>query len=408
MKLVLHIGTEKTGTTLLQQWLYDNRQAFSDQGVFLSDVCGVPNNRALVSFCQNSLDEFTKLNKLMTLEEKSAFFNDFQENFDKEVERAAANHDVMVITSEHFHSRLNSVEELSNLKSVLGGKFESVKVVCYLRPQWDLRESLYSTALRYGYVGGIESFHDDIHADSPYYNYYNLADSWANTFGRDSVDMRLYDKENFADRDLRRDFVSVLPTTIDTNRLSFDLESANRKLSYLQCRAFSGINKSEPFWLEDGGISKVNQSWKDAFAACESLDLAPVSDPRKTEMYEVFADSNRLLSKVFFDSKVIFPKPKMEEVSGVSLDIQQVGQIVEDIAATSVASISLRRISELEAAMKLAIDQRDAATSVASISLRRISELEAAMKLAIDQRDHARKFPWKYLKKALVNRFSKS
>ena len=35
MKCILHIGTEKTGTTLLQNWLYDNKEKLSQVGIYL-------------------------------------------------------------------------------------------------------------------------------------------------------------------------------------------------------------------------------------------------------------------------------------------------------------------------------------------------------------------------------------
>ena len=44
MKCILHIGTEKTGTTILQDWLYDNKVELSKVGVYLSDNLGKTNN----------------------------------------------------------------------------------------------------------------------------------------------------------------------------------------------------------------------------------------------------------------------------------------------------------------------------------------------------------------------------
>ncbi|WP_170763745.1 hypothetical protein [Ruegeria lacuscaerulensis] len=206
MKLLLHIGTEKTGTTLLQEWLYANKEALSEQGVFLSKVCGSGNNRRLVSYCQSSLDEFTETNRIMTLEDKERYFRGFSKKFQAEIAKASKKHHSMVITSEHFHSRIQKPEEVARLKSLFEGNFESVKVLCYLRPQWDLRESLYSTAVKYGNTGAIENFQSSVDTEGNYYNYYNLAEFWAGAFGKENTELRVYDRNGFFARRLAQGF----------------------------------------------------------------------------------------------------------------------------------------------------------------------------------------------------------
>jgi ubiquinone/menaquinone biosynthesis C-methylase UbiE len=119
MKLVLHIGTEKTGTTLLQDWLYANKAALSEQGVFLSAVMGQTNNRKIVSYFQTSLDDFTRRNKIHSQAEKAAYFEGFEAEVWAEIKAGAAEHHTMVITSEHFHSRLCNRKEIQALAAFL-------------------------------------------------------------------------------------------------------------------------------------------------------------------------------------------------------------------------------------------------------------------------------------------------
>lgn len=44
MKLLLHVGTEKTGTTSAQQWAANNRENLLKQGVFYSKILGPTNH----------------------------------------------------------------------------------------------------------------------------------------------------------------------------------------------------------------------------------------------------------------------------------------------------------------------------------------------------------------------------
>ena len=57
MKCLLHIGREKTATTLLQDWLYVNQEVYSRHKVYLSEMLENTNNLAFPSYFQNHLDD---------------------------------------------------------------------------------------------------------------------------------------------------------------------------------------------------------------------------------------------------------------------------------------------------------------------------------------------------------------
>ena len=59
MRCILHIGTEKTGSTSLQTALSVNREHLSERGIFYSKAAGTLNSRALAAaFCQYSSDDY--------------------------------------------------------------------------------------------------------------------------------------------------------------------------------------------------------------------------------------------------------------------------------------------------------------------------------------------------------------
>ena len=53
MKLILHIGTAKTGTTTLQHWFASNRESLQAQGIYYPKSLGKVNHRALSIFAMN-------------------------------------------------------------------------------------------------------------------------------------------------------------------------------------------------------------------------------------------------------------------------------------------------------------------------------------------------------------------
>lgn len=83
--VILHIGTEKTGTTTLQEFVDKNRQEFANQKLGTLKGFGRANNRDFVVYFQKSLDDWAKHKMISSEEEKSQYFSDFQSRFEKEI-----------------------------------------------------------------------------------------------------------------------------------------------------------------------------------------------------------------------------------------------------------------------------------------------------------------------------------
>ena len=127
MKCVLHIGTEKTGTTLLQHWMYANRENLERQRIALSSMLGKPNNRQLAAYFQKSFDDFLKSKSIRTAAEKERYFAGFLDRFAAEVAQKAEHNDIFVITSEHFHSRLENADGIEQLADFLRTIFDETR-----------------------------------------------------------------------------------------------------------------------------------------------------------------------------------------------------------------------------------------------------------------------------------------
>ena len=149
MKCILHIGTEKTATTLLQDWLYANQEVLTRHKVYLSEMLEKTNNRAFPSYFQNHLDDWTRYKKISSLEGKEKFFEGFLGRLRDEINEASKNHDVFVITSEHLHSRVIRHEDIQSIAKFLNENFDETKVLFYFRNQFDMAVSQYSTLLKY-------------------------------------------------------------------------------------------------------------------------------------------------------------------------------------------------------------------------------------------------------------------
>jgi hypothetical protein len=184
MKAIIHIGTEKTGSTSIQHFLYNNRTPLNENGFHFIQSPGKLNNRKLPAYCidLNKEDEFFSLQGIKTKEQKLAFNEKFLNDFKLEMNSLPASVHTVIFSSEHFHSRVNSLGEIKVLKNLLECYFQSFQIICYVRNQALVCESLYTTAIRAGHTYSFPEFLTLCDANDIYYNYNKMLLNWKHIF----------------------------------------------------------------------------------------------------------------------------------------------------------------------------------------------------------------------------------
>lgn len=112
----------------------------------------------------------------------------------------------IVISCEHFSSRIESLEQIEQIASFFPNMEK--KIICYLRPQQHLMLAGYSTAIRSGRRDILSL--DEVHPDFKYFNYIRYLDLWADVFGAENMIVKNYERDAFPGGDVRRDFLSIL------------------------------------------------------------------------------------------------------------------------------------------------------------------------------------------------------
>ena len=154
MKCFLHIGTEKTATTTIQNFLHLNRENLLSKGFIYPESVGKKNNRALSIAAYNSgrRDNLTKLKQL----DSDDKLLEFQEQTVQKLRQEVSNVETastIIFSSEFFQSRLTKISEIERLKEILKGLgVTDISVIVYLRRPADIANSLYSTAIRNGSI----------------------------------------------------------------------------------------------------------------------------------------------------------------------------------------------------------------------------------------------------------------
>ncbi len=156
MKILLHIGGEKTGTTALQNHLAANREYLLDKRVLYPRTLGERNHvKAYVFAAEAAVDELTGQLDVIDDASRARFRNEIARDLKREVE--AAQPDLLIVSNEHLSSRLRAKNEIARLIELLRstGDVGEIEVLYYARSQVELLPSLYSTFVK---AGGTDPF----------------------------------------------------------------------------------------------------------------------------------------------------------------------------------------------------------------------------------------------------------
>ncbi len=279
---MLHIGTEKTGSTSLQAWLDHNSDRLAEQGVCYSRCMGRPNNRNIAVYAMDSDKAdfgFWSLG-LQGHEDHRRWRLDLREGLLRELEQAsAAGATTYVISSEHCHSRLTSEPMVARLAELLTPLFDRVAVHCCLRPQVELLLSALSTAIKEG--ASVSEDKLNVAPDDTYYDYLGLYRRWNAAF-EDRV--HLFSHKRWPD------VVDYICSVLGLDKESFtDIARQNASLDYRVMALAQNV--SVPRFI-GGAKNKSARFFVDKFPFEEGLTIGR-SDAARIE--EAFKEGNKAL-----------------------------------------------------------------------------------------------------------------
>ena len=235
MKLFLHIGTEKTGTTTIQKALGLNRDRLLDNGIYVPLSLGRSSHSKLVVYAMRpGIADPLLPNGRLDHQEKSALENKIRKELHDEIHSIPSHVHTMIISCEHLHSRLFNIEEVQKVHELLQPHFSSISVVCYLRPQIDVATSLYTTALRHGCTRSIQSFIETHEKKKPlFYDYDQLLHRWELVFSKKNITVCHFNQKDFINHHLLYDFCCrALHLHSDfVDKLDLSIHKENKSLS---------------------------------------------------------------------------------------------------------------------------------------------------------------------------------
>ena len=217
MRVIIHIGTEKTGSTALQSCLFSNEPALNEAGYALfrfskDDPAQISNNRQIVAMFQDMefWDDYFVQQGLKTAEGHAEFCAEVTSELTGWLGALPQKIHTVILTSEHFHSLLKNVKAVQALSEFLAPLFDQVRVIGYFREQGDMCLSFYTTRLLNGETRTFETFAQECVPESHYYNYLRMFSLWGDTFGDDALTARIYDRKRLTGGDICTDFCAAI------------------------------------------------------------------------------------------------------------------------------------------------------------------------------------------------------
>jgi hypothetical protein len=225
MKLILHIGTPKTGTTAVQHFLHANRERLAACGFHYATP---PRGLRHSNFIANALNvgEIRSVHAFLATHGKIA--------------RRTGAHTILV-SAENFYSMsvLSSMQRrqvcpdverdralIETLQSLIPEAIISSQIVCYFRRPDRYAESLYSQHVKRGVIfdGTFDEFLPIIR---PALFYNTCMRLWSDVFGRESCIVRPYEAVS---TDIVADFVQNVMKMDDIEQFSRVHDKANERV----------------------------------------------------------------------------------------------------------------------------------------------------------------------------------
>ena len=329
---ILHIGTEKTGTKTIQRFLAANRPELAREGVLYPFAGGREGSQWGYAACAAEApwtSDFRVHLGIHDAEGAAAYRADLQAAMEREFAAHPASH-TLLISSEHFHSRLTTIEEIGRLKALLEPHAREFAIVLYLRRQDRMAVSRLSTAIK---VGGMAArpFPARGTGQLPYlYDFERIHRNWEAVFGQSALRVRVFQKDRFVAGDLLADFSAACGLVHSGKSIP---KPANRALDQAGIDFLREANRQLPKVLGTT-VNPVSAELAGLVSELCVGEKRPASRDAAREFYALFRPGNeRLAARVFcrpgaalFDEdfseypEVTEPlQPRYEDAVGIAL-----------------------------------------------------------------------------------------
>ena len=298
--LYVHIGSPKTGTTAIQQFLYNNSRVLYEKGyifrrmpfqtVFSQDYFGVGSNRNGY-FLHETDTEYYK-------QGLSCLLDWFREK------------DNIILSDEGLYNRAGRRGAEAALKEFADKNNIQVRIILYLRRQDDLIESVYAQTMKRTMkkTDPISECIDE-HLESD--NYSEKISCFSEVFGKDSICVRRYDRNSWKEQNTNifADFLSCIDLSL-TDEFTLPEKDVNISLSSNAAEIKRIVNQVSPYLDSDLQL-KVNLLFNSAGVKCSTLspdkeEYSVLTREDRQRILDAVRESNDQVAKDYLNQEHLF------------------------------------------------------------------------------------------------------
>ncbi len=286
-KIYLHVGTFKTGTTTIQNFLSHNSIQLNEKEITFPNPIIYPSMEAhheLAAWANDFKEGFSALSlfNITNRKQKQKFDSKVEQYYKKELKNSLRNSTSILLSSEYiFDLPKDGVEKIKNL--LLNDQRE-IKIVIYLR-RVDLL--LISTYKHHILTGILKENTPVFTVYSPLLGFREKLEEFIEIFGKKNLVIRIFDKTRFINGHLIDDFLSIL--RIDGSNLE-NVPYENEALSSLEMRVLKECSKHIEAFIKKEDKELQNPVWRHLTNMVRMLGLGGEKDMlvSKEEAYSLY------------------------------------------------------------------------------------------------------------------------
>lgn len=322
MKLFLHIGTIKTGTTSIQKFLKANRDILSSHGVFIpTSIMHSYGHHRWLPFLVSNFDnkvgsQWAQSIGITDAKQKQIKISEIKNSFIHECADASVDADTCIISSEALTS-LVTCDEYLRLKELLYDLFSEISIVIYIREPLKAAISVLSTHIKNG-----KTFRSLLSPSQERYyqlrfDYWDLVQLWKKYFPDADIIVRKFDSSSLLNGDVILDFCSQCFTKpVDIN---FNIPfNSNQTLSLTGMKLLRRLNLELPKLVSKHRnkiVRLVAKNTNDGTLFIPSLN----ESSRFDELFRISLE--KLKASYFRDDQILFSR--ITNFSNSSIDLSE-------------------------------------------------------------------------------------
>ncbi|MBU2939559.1 hypothetical protein KO494_08395 [Lacinutrix sp. C3R15] len=314
--IYIHIGTMKTGSSAVQNYLVNNIDYLKENNVLYPQV----NLKAQNYLAFSLMDKVPK-------HVQHVLPNTAEELYQKLVDEILKSEESRVLITTEIFSLVSSdkylgVEASKRLLHLLDGHGFKFKIILFLRKQDDFLLSMYNQIIKRHNFNNL--YYEDImtyyEENIDLFDYKTIINYWSNTFGVDNIIVKPYLKEE----DILNTFFKIFNLNIESDK------KAGLKNKSLGSKSITFLREANKFNIDKSDGDANNVLIKIIKDSIEQEDDLKLTIEQKKYVLSKYVKSNLEISNCYFNGDVSwYKKEEIIEESKVDDSKLEVSEVIK-------------------------------------------------------------------------------